>query len=78
MKLFLNPKTGKVVSYPDHFAEIKPYLIEVDEAGPCKDCVVKNPEIPLLEESDNKREDDVYAKLEAMTNNDFSIGGADE
>lgn len=70
MKLFLNPRSGKVVSYPDHFAEIKPYLVEVVDAGPCQDCVVKNP--------DDNGEDDVYAKLEAMTINDISIGGADE
>ena len=29
MKHFLTPSTGKVVDYPDHFAALKPYLVEV-------------------------------------------------
>jgi len=46
MKSFLTPATGKIVEYPDHFAELKPYLIEVTYDAPCVDCVVKNPEDP--------------------------------
>ena len=51
MKDFLTPSTGKIVSYPDHFATLKPYLIEVTGDVPCVDCVVKNPEVPLATES---------------------------
>lgn len=55
MKDFLTPSTGKIVSYPDHFATLKPYLIEVTGDVPCVDCVVKQPEqdeqVPLATES---------------------------
>lgn len=51
MKTFLTPSTGKIVDYPDHFAELKPYLIEVIDNVPCVDCVVKNPEVPVATES---------------------------
>jgi hypothetical protein len=51
MKTFLTPSTGKIVDYPDHFAELKPYLIEVTSDVPCADCVVKNPGVPLATES---------------------------
>ena len=51
MKAFLTPSTGKIVNYPDHFAELKPYLIEVIDDVPCVDCVVKNPEVPSPTES---------------------------
>ena len=44
MKDFLTPSTGKIVSYPDHFADLKPYLIEVTGDVPCVDCVVKQPQ----------------------------------
>ena len=39
-KWFLNPTTGKVVSYPEHFAVLKPYLVLVDEAPFCEDCMI--------------------------------------
>jgi len=28
MKSFLTPATGKIVEYPDHLSDLKPYLIE--------------------------------------------------
>ena len=40
MKWFINPKTGKTVQYPDHFAELKPYLVEVDEKPVCESCII--------------------------------------
>lgn len=39
-KWFLNPTTGKVVSYPEHFAALKPYLVPADEAPFCEDCMI--------------------------------------
>ena len=39
-KWFLNPATGKTVKYPEHFAQLKPYLIEVGENPICEDCMI--------------------------------------
>ena len=43
-KWFLNPNTGKTVQYPEHFAELKPYLILVDESPVCEDCMIDRTE----------------------------------
>ena len=43
-KWFLNPTTGKTVQYPEHFAELKPYLVPVDEAPVCEDCMIDRTE----------------------------------
>ena len=59
MKWFINPKTGKTVQYPDHFAELKPYLVEVDENPVCESCIIPA-ELPKNDEDvDNDDEDDV-------------------
>lgn len=42
-KEFYNPNTGKIVSYPEHFALTKRYLITLEDApevDPCVDCHV--------------------------------------
>ena len=48
MKWFINPRTGQTVQYPDHFAELKPYLIEADEKPVCETCLT--PGEPLDED----------------------------
>ena len=37
---FYNPLTGKTVSYPEHFAEIKPHLVRVTEVPICAECQI--------------------------------------
>ena len=64
MKSFLNPRTGTIVQYPDHFAELKPYIIEVDEAAACSDCFLEPQEQEPEPEQKGKRH---YAKLGTMT-----------
>ena len=59
MKWFINPKTGKTVQYPDHFAELKPYLVEVDEKPVCESCVIPAELLKNDEDVDNDDEDDV-------------------
>ena len=54
MKSFLNPRTGTIVQYPDHFAELKPYIIEVDESGACADCFLE-PQEPEPKKSETKK-----------------------
>lgn len=59
MKWFINPKTGKTVQYPDHFAELKPYLVEVDEKPVCESCIIPSELLKNDEDVDNDDEDDV-------------------
>ena len=60
MKWFINPKTGKTVQYPDHFAELKPYLVEVDEKPVCESCITP---AELLENDEDTDNDDEYDVL---------------
>ena len=59
MKWFINPKTGKTVQYPDHFAELKPYLVEVDEKPVCESCIIPAELLKNDEDVANDDEDDV-------------------
>ena len=59
MKWFINPKTGKTVQYPDHFAELKPYLVEVDEKPVCESCIIPAELLKNDVDVDNDDEDDV-------------------
>jgi len=43
MKSFLTPKTGKIVEYPDHFAALKPYLIEITGTGDLGGLTITDP-----------------------------------
>lgn len=90
MKSFLTPLTGKIVEYPDHFAELKPYLVEVLDSGPCVDCgsifeearsLFLSPSSWLNQRKRVRAKDSrmsFYAKLGAMTSTTHSIGGADK
>lgn len=56
-KWFINPRTGQTVQYPDHFAQLKPYLIEVVENPICEKCM--DPAEPL-DEFEAEFEDAVF------------------
>ena len=58
MKWFINPKTGKTVQYPDHFAELKPYLVEVDEEPVCESCIIPAELLKNDEDVDNDDDDE--------------------
>ena len=44
---------------PDHFAELKPYLVEVDEKPVCESCIIPAELLKNDEDVDNDDEDDV-------------------
>lgn len=68
MKSFLNPRTGTIVQYPDHFAELKPYIIEVDETAACSDCFLEPQEQEQEQEPEQEQKGKRhYAKLGTMT-----------
>lgn len=64
-KWFLNPATGKTVKYPEHFAQLKPYLVEVAENPICEDCMIDT--AALVDAEPEKNDEDAAESEDEKT-----------